>query len=220
MKTKSNVIFDLDGTLTDSGTGIKNSVRFVLTHYGFPMETEEQLNRYVGPPLLTSFGTYLGMTRQQAEEAISVYREYFTTKGMFENAVYEGVIPLLDTLKAQGKRLFIATGKPTVYTLQILEHFGLSHYFDRVCGIGLDESDMGKAELISQVMKSENLTPDTCLMVGDREFDILGAKEVGIPAVGVTYGYGTLQELTDARADKIACSVAELQEILCGEMAV
>ncbi len=214
MKTKNNVIFDLDGTLTDSGRGIKNSVRYMLNRYGFPMESEEQLNRYVGPPLLTSFQTYLGMDEKTAGEAIAVYREYFTTKGMFENAVYEGVIPLLDTLKAQGKRLFIATGKPTVYTLQILEHFHLSHYFDRVCGIGLEETDMGKAQLITQVIKSENLIPTTCLMVGDREFDILGAKAVGISSVGVTYGYGTKDELQTAGADFLASSVAELQELL------
>lgn len=219
MKTKNNIIFDLDGTLTDSGRGIKNSVRYMLCRYGLPMETEEQLNRYVGPPLLTSFQAYLGMDEKTAGEAIAVYREYFTTKGMFENAVYEGVIPLLNTLKAQGKRLFIATGKPTVYTLQILEHFGLTHYFDRVCGIGLDETDMGKAELITQVMEQEGLTAETCLMVGDREFDILGANAVGIPAIGVTYGYGTKEELTGAGATKIAHSVIELQEILCGEMA-
>ncbi len=215
MKTRNNIIFDLDGTLTDSGQGIKNSVRYVLNHYGLPMESEEGLNRYVGPPLLTSFQNYLGMDEQKAREAIGVYREYFITKGMFENAVYDGIRQLLDTLKAQGKRLFIATGKPTVYTLQILEHFHLSHYFDRVCGIGLDESDMGKAQLITQVMKSENLTPNTCLMVGDREFDILGAKEVGILGVGVTYGYGTKEELTTAGADAIVSSVNQLQELLC-----
>lgn len=218
MKTRNNVIFDLDGTLTDSGPGIKNSLRYTLNHYGLPMETEEGLNRYVGPPLLISFQKYMGFSKEQAKAAITVYRQYFTQKGMFENKVYEGVIPMLETLKAKGKRLFIATGKPTVYTLQILEHFGLTQYFDRVCGIGLDESDMGKDELISQVITGENLDPNTCIMVGDREFDILGANVVGIPAIGVTYGYGTREELMGAGATKIAHSIGQLQEILCEEI--
>ena len=218
MKTKNNIIFDLDGTLTDSGPGIKNSLRYTLNYYGLPMEDEQSLNRYVGPPLLVSFQKYMGFTKEQAKEAITVYRSYFTRKGMFENRVYDGIIPLLETLKAQGKGLFIATGKPTVYTLQILEHFHLAKYFDVVCGIGLDESDMGKDELITKVMEQANLSRETCLMVGDREFDILGAKAVGIPGVGVTYGYGTQEELKGAGATAIASCVLELKEILCDEI--
>ncbi len=212
---RNNIIFDLDGTLTDSGPGIKNSIRYTLTHYGLPMESEEQLNRYVGPPLLVSFQKYMGFDESTAKQAIPVYRSYFTKKGMFENKVYRGIVPLLQTLKAKGKRLFIATGKPTVYTLQILEHFHLAPYFDLVCGIGLDESDMGKEELITQVITKANLSPNTCLMVGDREFDMIGAKAVGIPGVGVTYGYGTKEELERAGATVLAHSVEQLQEILC-----
>ena len=211
---KNNIIFDLDGTLTDSGPGIKNSVRHTLIHYGLPMEDDVSLNRYVGPPLLVSFQQYMGFSKERAKEAIAVYRSYFIAKGMFENRVYEGVVPMLTALKDQGKRLFIATGKPTVYTLQILEHFDLLGYFDQVCGIGLDEGDMGKDELINQILTAQALPPEDCVMVGDRQYDIIGAKAVGVPAVGVTYGYGTYEELKTAGADAIVSSVSALHQIL------
>ncbi len=211
---KNNIIFDLDGTLTESGTGIKNSVRYTLQHYGLPMEDDESLNRYVGPPLVNSFQMYMGFTEEQAMEAIKVYRSYFTTKGMFENRVYDGVEQMLKALKAAGKRMFIATGKPTVYSEQILEHFHLEQYFECVCGIGLKEAATEKDELITQVLKFAGITPNECVMVGDRKFDIMGANTVGVIPIGVTYGYGSREELETAGADMIVDTVEQLQELL------
>jgi phosphoglycolate phosphatase len=212
----NNIIFDLDGTLTESGTGIKNSVRYTLEHYGLPMEDEETLNRYVGPPLINSFQWYMGFTEEEAMEAIQVYRSYFTTKGMFENRVYDGVEQMLRALKKAGKRMFIATGKPTVYARQILEHFGLADYFECVCGIDLKEAATEKDELIGQVLSFANLAPEDCVMIGDRKFDIIGANKIGVTPIGVTYGYGSREELLEAGNDTtiIAESVEELQEIV------
>lgn len=211
---RNNIIFDLDGTLTDSGPGIKNSVRYTLRHYGLPMEDDTSLNRYVGPPLMVSFRDYMRFPPEQIPEAIEVYRRYFVENGMFENQVYDGIAPLLAALKKEGKRLFIATGKPTVYSVQILEHFALTDYFDCVCGIGLDESTTEKEELIRQVLDRAGLQPKDCLMVGDRKFDIIGAKRTGLLSVGVTYGYGSREELQEAGADRIVDTVEELQAIL------
>lgn len=211
---KNNIIFDLDGTLTESGTGIKNSVRYTLQHYGLPMEDEESLNRYVGPPLVNSFQEYMGFTEQQAMEAIVVYRSYFTTKGMFENRVYDGVEDMLTALKKAGKRMFIATGKPTVYSQQILEHFDLAKYFECVCGISLKEAATEKDELITQVLEFAHLAPEECVMIGDRKFDMMGANKVGVTPIGVTYGYGSREELESAGAHTIVDTVEQLQELL------
>jgi phosphoglycolate phosphatase len=158
----------------------------------------------------------MGFTEEQALEAIQVYRSYFTTKGMFENRVYDGVEQMLRALKKAGKRMFIATGKPTVYARQILEHFGLADYFECVCGIDLKEAATEKDELIGQVLSFANLAPEDCVMIGDRKFDIIGANKTGVTPIGVTYGYGSREELLEAGNDAtiIAESVEELQEIL------
>jgi phosphoglycolate phosphatase len=178
------------------------------------MEDDESLNRYVGPPLVNSFQWYMGFTEEESLEAIKVYRSYFKEKGMFENQVYHGVEPMLKALKQAGKRMFIATGKPTVYAKQILEHFGLAQYFECVCGIDLKEAATEKDELITQVLEYAHLAPEDCVMIGDRKFDIIGAKKTGVTPIGVTYGYGSREELVDAGAKIILNTVKELQEIL------
>ncbi len=211
---KNNIIFDLDGTLTESGTGIKNSVRYTLQHYGLPMEDEESLNRYVGPPLMVSFRDYMKFPDEEIPEAIEVYRKYFVQYGMFQNQVYEGIRELLDGLQSADKRMFIATGKPTVYAKQILEHFDLAKYFECVCGIGLDEAATEKDELITQVLEFAHLAPEDCVMIGDRKFDMMGANKVGVIPIGVTYGYGSREELKTAGAHTIVDSVKQLQELL------
>ena len=211
---KNNIIFDLDGTLTESGTGIKNSVRYTLEHYGLPMEDDDSLNRYVGPPLMVSFRDYMKFPDEEIPEAIEVYRKYFVQYGMFQNQVYEGIRELLDGLQSADKRMFIATGKPTVYSRQILEHFGLASYFECVCGIGLDEAATEKDELITQVLEFAHLAPEECVMIGDRKFDMMGANKVGVIPIGVTYGYGSREELETAGAHTIVDSVEQLQELL------
>lgn len=211
---KDNIIFDLDGTLTQSGTGIKNSVRYTLEYYGLPMEDDQSLDRYVGPPLMVSFQQFMGFSEEQAREAIAVYRSYFTRQGMFENQVYDGVEPMLKVLKDAGKRMFIATGKPTVYSEQILEHFGLAKYFECVCGINLKETATEKDELITGVLEFAHLAPEDCVMIGDRKFDMIGAGKVGVTSIGVTYGYGSREELETAGADMIVDTVEQLQNIL------
>ena len=214
---KNNLIFDLDGTLTESGTGIKNSVRYTLEHYGLPMEDDASLTRYVGPPLVNSFQEYMGFTEQEAMEAIMVYRSYFTTKGMFENRVYDGVREMLTALQKAGKRMFIATGKPTVYSCRILEHFGLAEYFETVCGIDLNEVATEKDELINEVLDFAHLRPEECVMIGDRKFDMIGANKVGVASIGVTYGYGSHEELQTAGASVIVDTVEQLQNLLLAE---
>ena len=211
---KTDIIFDLDGTLTDSGPGIKNSVRYMAKHYGLPQFPEEEMNRFVGPPLLSSFQTEYGMTEEQAKEAIAVYRTYFREKGMFENSVYPGIRELLTALKDHGCSLYIATGKPTVYSRQILAHFGLDEYFDMVSGVSLSETESGKEELIRLVLTECDVDPANAVMVGDRRFDAEGAAACGIPCIGVTYGYGTKEELLDAGVCALAESVEQLKTIL------
>ena len=172
------------------------------------------MDRFVGPPLLYSFQTEYGMTEEQAKEAITVYRTYFREKGMFENSVYPGIRELLTALKEHGCSLYIATGKPTVYSEQILRYFELDGFFDLVSGVSLQEAEAGKEMLIRHILQTCHVPPEQAVMVGDRCYDAEGAAACGIPCIGVTYGYGTREELTEAGVCALADSVEELQTIL------
>lgn len=209
-----NILFDLDGTLTDPKVGITKSVAHALTHYGIEVEDLDSLCVFIGPPLYNSFIKYYGFEPKQAEEAIDVYREYFSVKGLFENEVYAGVEDMLKSLRSAGHRLFVATSKPEKFARQILEHFSLSQYFECIRGIGMDEEKVEKPEIIRRVIDGYSLSKAECVMVGDRSFDVIGAKENGIRSVGVTYGYGSYEELENCSADEIADSVLQLQSIL------
>lgn len=210
------ILFDLDGTLTDPGLGITNSVMHALRRFGIEVPPRERLYPFIGPPLDESFIRYFGMTQEQALEAVEVYREYFATKGLFENQVYDGVEDLLFELKDRGKRLLVATSKPEVFSVRILEHFGLDKYFEVISGAMLHPpKGYGKADVIRDALKRANVSNlDGAIMVGDRKHDIIGAHTVGIPAIGVLYGYGDREEHEACGADQIVDSVSELKEIL------
>ncbi len=208
---KPIILFDLDGTLTDSKPGITRCVQHALAEMGIAVDDPDTLTPFVGPPLRESFTRYYGFDKEQSHRAIAFYRERFARVGLFENAVYAGVPELLDTLQDAGMTLAIASAKPAPFVEQILDHFALRSHFTVVAGASLDHTRVSKDEVIAHALQV--LEPDSShrlLMVGDREHDILGARAHGIETVAVGYGYGTRQELTAAAPLAIVNSVAEL----------
>lgn len=215
MKSYDAILFDLDGTLTDPGVGITNSVAYALEKYHIQVEDRKQLYRFIGPPLHESFENYYGFSEEEAKTAVEYYREYFKEKGMFENVVYEGISELLRDLKDRGKTLVVATSKPEIFAKQILEHFGLKEYFTYIAGANMDGTRTRKDEVIKYALQSCGISQGAgVVMVGDREHDIMGANKVGLDSIGVLFGYGSRKELTDAGATYIAESVDMLSEIL------
>lgn len=193
-----NYLFDLDGTLTDPGLGITNSILYALKKFGHPLPPREELYPFIGPPLIDSFKKYCGVSLEEAKHLVDLYREYFSTKGLFENAVYEGIPESLAQLKENGIRLFVATSKPEPFAVQILEHFNLSSYFTFIGGSTLEETRTKKEEVIQYVLETNHLDPAKTLMIGDRIFDIEGARACGLSAAAVLYGYGDQEELSPA----------------------
>jgi phosphoglycolate phosphatase len=205
------ILFDLDGTLTDSADGIVNSVVYALERKGIPYASKQALRRFVGPPLQDSFRDYCGFSDEQAKEMVRIFREYFTQKGIYENAVYDGVPEMLDSLCKAGYTLAVATSKPEAFAEQILARFDLAKYFTVIAGASMDGTT--KPVVIRQALSRLATEPsDRVLMVGDREHDVLGAKEVGIASLGVLYGYGDEEELRGAGADHIARTPAEIAD--------
>lgn len=215
MKQYRTIFFDLDGTLTDSGPGILNSVRYALQRLGCPVPGPEVLNRFIGPPLLDSFRTYCGLGEEAARRGTQYYREYFRDKGIFENSVYEGIPALLADLRAAGKTVAVATSKPEEFARRILEHFGLIGYFDYVAGATMDETRLTKSAVLAYALEAMGITDKAdVVMVGDREHDVLGAQAVGLDCIGVLYGYGDRAEHEAAGATAIADDVAALRAML------
>lgn len=214
--SKTHILFDLDGTLTDPGLGITNSVMHALAHFGITVTDRSELYRFIGPPLVDSFMEYYSFTEEQAKEAVSVYREYFSTQGWAENTVYEGMEDLLSALVAAGKTLLVATSKPQAFAEKILAYFGLDKYFTVICGAPMNAPrGYGKADVIREALSTAHVTDlSTAVMVGDRHHDIDGAKAVGISSIGVLYGYGDREEHEKAGADAIVESVDELKGLL------
>lgn len=206
--------FDLDGTLTDPALGITNSIIYALEKMGRDVPERESLYSFIGPPLVQSFQS-LGMTKDEAEYALKLYREYFGVTGLFENKVYDGIPHALDTLKKSGVRIILATSKPELYAKQILEHFELDSYFTGICGASMDEKRVKKGDVIRYAMDENNVTSSSgCIMIGDRLHDIEGAKENGLAAVGVLWGYGSRTELENAGADFIADDIDTLVQLI------
>lgn len=196
--------FDLDGTITDSSLGITNSVMYALKRYGIEETDREKLYPFIGPPLTESFGKYYGFSKEQAVEAVGVYREYYTEKGLYENRVYDGFEETVGRLKNAGKTLIVATSKPEPFARTILEYFHLASYFDYIAGMELDGGRGTKAEVIRYAMEVCGIQDKSkALMVGDREHDVIGAKETGMDCLGVLYGFGNREELEKAGADYI-----------------
>lgn len=214
MEKRTDILFDLDGTLTDPMQGITKSVRYALRYFGIEPESLESLTPFIGPPLKGSFEKFYGFSEDKAELALAKYREYFSVTGIFENEVYRGIPSMLKTLKESGKRLYLATSKPLVFAERILKHFHLDVYFDYVGGSMLDGRRVEKKEVIEHVLQRRDIDPLSAVMVGDRKFDIEGAHAVGLAAIGVLYGYGDRDELCAAGADALVSDVAELSAML------
>ena len=209
---KKTILFDLDGTLTDSGEGIINCVIYALERFGLPIPERESLRYFVGPPLHESF-IRQGVPAERAEEAVAVYRERYVPTGMFENAPYPGVPELLKKLKEEGYTLYVASSKPEWMCVDILKHFGLAKYFTMICGATMDTSRTNKEAVIEYLIQ-ENGRADNMIMVGDTKFDVLGAKAHGIPCIGVSWGYGTSAQMQEAGAVAIADTMEQLLNLL------
>ena len=207
------VLFDLDGTLTDSGEGIVNSVEYALEKMNIQVENRELLYKFVGPPLKESFRKYFNV--EDTDLGVKLYREYFVQKGMFENSVYDGVREVLAELKKAGKKLVVATSKPEEFSVKILKFFDLYDFFDVVAGASLDETRTKKADVIRYALEKISVNNvKKIVMVGDRENDIMGAKENKLDSIGVLYGYGDLEELTAAGATYIAKEPADIVQYI------
>lgn len=206
-----NFLFDLDGTLTDSGPGIINSILYALQKFGLPAVSRESLQSFLGPPLIDSFQHYCGVSAEEAETLVRYYREYFTEKGIFENSLYPGIRATLEALKARGAVLCLATSKPEPFAIQIIRHFKLESCFSFIGGSTLDETRTAKEEVIAYVLEKGLLRPEQTLMVGDRRYDIEGARKCGLQVAAVLYGYGGREEL--AAADYLIESPEALLEI-------
>jgi len=209
------ILFDLDGTITDSGEGIMNCAEFALRHFGLPVPDRQTLRVFVGPPLDETFLKF-GVPADKTDEAIRVYRSRYTTIGKFENFPYPGAESLLARLKAQGHKLYIATSKPEHMSVEILEHFGLAKYFDRICGATLDGSRSKKADIITYLLQQAECRGEA-VMVGDTAYDVIGAKAHGMPAIGVAWGYGKVADMETAGAAAIAQTMDELFAVLNAE---
>ncbi|CVI73201.1 5'-nucleotidase [Clostridiales bacterium CHKCI001] len=216
---KRYILFDLDGTLTDPMVGITKSAQYALKKFGIEVTDHKSLSFFIGPPLRDSFCQYYGMTQEEAGKAIQYYREYYKPIGIFENELYEGIEQMLIHLKKEGHAIVLATSKPEVFAKQILEYFQIETYFDFVAGSDLEETRVKKAEIIQYAM--EQFPADSemeVVMVGDRCYDIEGARQSGICAGAVTYGYGSVQELEKAKPDWMVATVKELEQRLCGDI--
>lgn len=223
------ILFDLDGTLTDPKIGITTCVQYALHKMGIEEPDLDKLEPFIGPPLTDSFRDFYDMDEEKAGQAVNYYRERFSTVGLFENEVYPGIPEMLAELKKTGKRLAIASSKPTVFVKKILEHFEICQYFDVIVGSELDGTRSRKEEVVEEALrqllpeqeKETEECPDgnggidrAVVMVGDRKFDVEGAKEHGIASVGVAYGYAAEGELAEAGADVIVETVEELAKAL------
>ena len=208
MKT---VLFDLDGTLTDSGEGIINCAWLALEYFGIPLPTREEMRVFVGPPLRDSFLRF-GVPEDGVEKAIEIYRSRYVPTGMFENSPYPGIVDLLTALRKKGFRLYVATSKPEGMATAILEKFDLAKYFDLICGASLDDTRDSKDKVIAYLISKAG--DDSYIMVGDPAFDVAGAAVNGIPTIGVAWGYGKVEDMVKAGAKDIAHSPAHLFELL------
>jgi phosphoglycolate phosphatase len=206
----NTVFFDLDGTLTDPKEGITRSIQYALERLSALVPEMDDLLWCIGPPLRASLAQLLNGDDDAAGEALALYRERFAETGLYENAVYAGIPDVLKVLKSQGKRLFVATSKPHVYAERIVEHFGLGDYFEIVFGSELDGTRVEKTDLLQYVIAQTETDPSEAVMIGDREHDMLGARNNGLSRIGVLYGYGSEAELRAAGAEQLVSSPAEL----------
>lgn len=210
----NTVLFDLDGTLTDSFPGIADCVEYALSRFGIKVENRASLSVFVGPPLLYSFKKFYGFSESDARRAVEYYRELFRESGIYNNTLYDGVVELLSSLKESGVKLLVATSKPEVFARKILASHEIDGLFGFIGGATLTDERTSKEQVIDYVIKSCGTDKSSALMVGDREHDITGAHLCGIKAAGVLYGYGSRGELEFAGADFIAETPEDIKNII------
>jgi phosphoglycolate phosphatase len=203
------IYLDLDGTLTDPKPGITRSIQYALSKLDRLAPSEDELTWCIGPPLRASLRLLLG-TDELADKALSLYRERFSDIGLFENKIYPGVEDTLAALAQSGRRLFVATSKPVLYAQRIIDHFNLNVYFERVFGSDLDGSRSDKTDLLGYALQATGVNPSRAMMIGDRSHDMVGARNNGMTAVGVLYGYGSEEELLEAGAHHICATPRSL----------
>jgi phosphoglycolate phosphatase len=215
MKNYSTVFFDLDGTLVDSGEGVRNSVEYALKKFGIEVENKDSLSCFIGPPLTVSFKTFYGFDDENADRGVAYYREYYKDKGIFEGYVYDGIEETLKRLKDAGKRVMVATSKPEEYAKRVLEKFGIAKYFDFIAGATMDEKTRAnKIEIMQYAFDSCEVSPTDTIMVGDRLFDIEGAKNFGMECIAVLYGYGSREEFEKYEAEYIVDTPADIADLI------
>lgn len=215
MTNYQTIIFDLDGTLTDSQVGIINSLTYAFQQMGLPLPAKSLLKKFIGPPLSQSFQDFCGLNDIETQKTISYYRQYFADKGWKENQLLPGARELLAKLKQAGKTLLVASSKPEVFVKQILDHFEIDSYFTVIAGASLDDSRSQKSAVIAHALKTAKIEElKGCVMVGDRKHDVEGAKVQGLPTIGLLLGFGSRQELEESGAIAIAENFQDLEEIL------
>ena len=211
------LLFDLDGTLTDPKEGITKCVQYALKHFNIEVNDLDQLLCFIGPPLIDSFMNFYGMSEDNAKIAVEKYRERFKDIGIFENGVYDGIIQMLKSCKDMGYKIGLATSKPEEFAVRILDRYELSGFFDEAIGSTMDGSRNNKTDVIKEAFRRMNITDDNkdnVIMIGDREHDIIGAKNCGIKSIGVKFGYANEGELEAAGADYVVDTVEQLQVLL------
>ncbi len=209
------ILFDLDGTLTDPGEGITNSVAYALNKFNIQVHDKTELYNFIGPPLIDSFMKYYGMDYEDGLRAVEYYREYFSVTGIFENRLFEGIPILLSDIKKTGRKIALATSKPEQYATRILDHFNLTQYFDFIGAATMDETRSKKADVVAYTLKNLGVTDiATAVMVGDRHHDIDGANQNGIDSIGVLFGYGNRAELENAGATYIAEKIVDIKKYI------
>ena len=209
---KKAILFDLDGTLTDSGEGIINCAQYAFQQMGYPVPPREGMGVFVGPPLWDTFEKF-GIPKERTDEAVQIFRSRYVPIGKFENTPYPGIRELLEALGAEGNLLYVATSKPETTAVEVLEHFDLARYFDRICGADLEKKRNSKDAVIAYLLNMTGSDAEM-VMVGDTEYDVLGAAAHGIPTIGVSWGYGDVAAMEKAGAKAIANSTKELLEML------
>lgn len=212
----TTVLFDLDGTLVDSGIGVTNSVAYALKKFGIEPPPRQELFKFIGPPLLQSFKEFCGFDDEKITLAVKYYREYYSDKGILECTMYDGVLELMKSLKQKGYTLSLATSKPEMYAKRVVDDKGISKYLDHLAAASIDEKTRATKEAVIEYALElcEEKDRSKILMVGDRHFDINGAKAFGMDSLGVTFGYGDRKELIEAGATYIADSMKEIDEML------
>lgn len=207
-----NILFDLDGTLTDPREGITRSIQYALAQLGIDEPDLAKLEPFIGPPLKQAFMQFYGFDEQKAWQAVEHYRERFKVTGLYENLLFEGILELLDLLRGQGRTLYVATSKPTVFAKEIARHFAFDHHFTLIYGSELDGTRTDKVELIAHILTEQGLNPSETLMIGDRKHDIIGGIRNGLDVAAVGYGFGTEAELLAESPTYHFRTLAELRQ--------